>query len=241
MVKWIMLNNVEHCAVIKFFVRKGLTSIEMFKDMKNVLGDSAPSYSTVKKWAAEFKRGRTSLQDDARCGRSKTATTEEIVNKVHDIVLRDWWLKVSEIAKNVGILDERTYHILTKELGMKKLSARWVQRLLTVDKKRIRIQISQDYLDCFKRNMTDFIQWFVTTDETWIPHYTPESKQWKHGDSPPPKKAKLVLSAGKVMALIFWDAKGILLIDYLPKNQTITGEYYANLLTKRSFFRTMYV
>ncbi|GIY51144.1 hypothetical protein CDAR_489441 [Caerostris darwini] len=27
-----------------------------------------------------------------------------------------------------------------------------------------------------------------------------------------------------------WDVKGILLIDYLAKGKTITGEYYSNLL-----------
>jgi len=32
------------------------------------------------------------------------------------------------------------------------------------------------------------------------------------------------------MASVFWDAIGILLIDYLPTGQTITGQYYANLL-----------
>lgn len=29
---------------------------------------------------------------------------------------------------------------------------------------------------------------------------------------------------------VFWDSKGILLIDYLEKGVTITGEYYSNLL-----------
>lgn len=32
------------------------------------------------------------------------------------------------------------------------------------------------------------------------------------------------------MATIFWDAKGILLIDYREKGTTVTGEYYSNLL-----------
>lgn len=34
------------------------------------------------------------------------------------------------------------------------------------------------------------------------------------------------------MASVFWDAKGILLIDYLEKGKTIMGEYYACLLDK---------
>ena len=45
-----------------------------------------------------------------------------------------------------------------------------------------------------------------------------------------PKKAKTIASARKVMASVFWDARGILLIDYLEKRQTITGEYYSNHL-----------
>jgi hypothetical protein len=34
------------------------------------------------------------------------------------------------------------------------------------------------------------------------------------------------------MASVFWDAEGILFIDYLEKGKTISGEYYSNLLTR---------
>ena len=34
------------------------------------------------------------------------------------------------------------------------------------------------------------------------------------------------------MASEFWNAEGILFIDYLEKGKTITGEYYSNLLTQ---------
>ena len=40
----------------------------------------------------------------------------------------------------------------------------------------------------------------------------------------------MVPSARKVMASVFRNAKGIVLIDYLQKSKTISGEYYANLL-----------
>jgi transposase len=49
---------------------------------RKVYGDSPPSFSTINKWAAEFKRGRTSLEDDPREGRPKSATTLEIIEKV---------------------------------------------------------------------------------------------------------------------------------------------------------------
>jgi hypothetical protein len=34
------------------------------------------------------------------------------------------------------------------------------------------------------------------------------------------------------MASVFWNAEGILFIDYLEKGKTITGEFYSNLLTR---------
>lgn len=102
-----------------------------------MLGDTGPSFITVKKWADEFKRGHASLEGDVRSGWLKIFTSPEIVNKVHTIVLEDHHLKVFEIAKTVGISDGRVYHILTKDLPMKKLSARWVPCLLTSDQKHM--------------------------------------------------------------------------------------------------------
>jgi len=76
----------------------------------------------------------------------------------------------------------------------------------------------------------------VTMDETWLYHYDPETKQqsmeWQHSSSPRPKKFRVRKSAGKVLALIFWDQDGILLIHYLLKGKTINTEYYSSLLVQ---------
>ena len=34
----------------------------------------------------------------------------------------------------------------------------------------------------------------------------------------------------KVMATVFWNSKGIILIDYKPAGTSITGEYYVNVI-----------
>ena len=46
-----------------------------------------------------------------------------------------------------------------------------------------------------------FLWWFVTTDEAWVHHFQPEMKSELWKGSLPSKKAKTVMSAGKVLVL----------------------------------------
>ena len=56
--------------------------------------------------------------------------------------------------------------------------------------------------------------------------------EWRHSSSPRPKNIPVQKSAGKVLVSIFWDQDGILHIDYLPKVQTVSTEYYSSLLVQ---------
>jgi len=39
------------------------------------------------------------------------------------------------------------------------------------------------------------------------------------------------VSAGKVMASIFWDKRGVIYVDFLPRGATINSEYYCHVLS----------
>jgi len=121
---------------------------------------------------------------------------------------------------------------------MRKLSAKWVPKCLNADQKLQRCQSSEELLEFFRRDPNDFLSRLVTMEEAWLYHYDPETKQqsmeWRHSCSPrpAPKNSDCKKPVGKVLASIFWDQDGILLIDYLPKGQTINAEYYASLLVQ---------
>ena len=116
------------------------------------------------------------------------------------------------------------------------LSARWVPRFLTVNQKRVRMNISNALLGQFRRNKSEFWRRLIAVDETWIHHYMPEtkiqSKQWTAKGGIGSNNAKTVFSAGKVMATVSCDSHRVILIDYLQKRKTITGAYYASVLDK---------
>lgn len=230
------MDNLEFRAVIKHYYLCKKSATEIHQIMKEAHGDNAPSYDMVRYWIAKFRCGHMSTSDDPRSGRPKTATTEDIVDKVHDIILADRRLKLREIAKAAHISYERAHNIVHDYLGLTKLSARWVPRLLTPEQKRRRVVDSEEVLAMIKRDRKDFYRRYVTVDETWVHHYTPEtkeqSKQWCFPGERAPKKAKTVSSAGKVMATVFWDSNGVIHTDYLEKGKTITGQYYCDLLDR---------
>ena len=88
-------SKVEYRAVIRYLYLKGKTGQEIHCELTNVYGSSASSYAQVKFWVGEFKRGRTSLEDENRSGRPSDATDEEMC-KVRDLVCSDRRIKVKK-------------------------------------------------------------------------------------------------------------------------------------------------
>jgi hypothetical protein len=95
------MDKTEYCAVIKFFVKEYLTPKEIHSNFIKFYGHSSPSHSTIRKWDAEVKRDRTSLEDDSCEGCPKSATTTEIIDQVHDMVLDDQRKTVREIDETI--------------------------------------------------------------------------------------------------------------------------------------------
>lgn len=221
---------IHHC----FFMEKNIVQTKQW--LNKCYPDSAPAQSKIIYWFAEFKRGRASTSDAERSGRPKEAVTDENIKKVHKIILNDRKVKLIEIANTLKISKERVGNIVHEYLGMRKLCAKWVPRELTFDQKQQRIVDSEQCLELFNRNKPEFSRRFVTMDETWIHHYTPESNrqsaEWTASDEPNPKRGKTQQSAGKVMASVFWDAHGIIFIDYLEKGKTINSDYYIAMLER---------
>jgi hypothetical protein len=61
-----------------------------------------------------------------------------------------------------------------------------------------------------------------------------QSKQWLHTYSPNKlKQLKQTLSARKLMATVFWDWKGVLMVEFMQQGITITSEVYCKTLKRK--------
>jgi hypothetical protein len=90
-------------------------------------------------------------------------------------------------------------------------------KMLTDDHKTKRMGATLNFLVRYHNEGDEFLNHIVTRDETWISHATSQNKhrlmKWRLSASPKAKKFKQTLSARKITCTVFWDRRGVLLID----------------------------
>ena len=221
-------------AVIAFLTFEGSSPTNIHARLQSQLKEAALSRSQIFSWAKQFKEGRQNFGDEERAGRPVSATTEDSVLGVKLMLEEDRRCTISEIVCKLGLTRGTVYRILKDHLQLSKLSARWVPHLLTSDQKIFRKECSQENLQMVSIEGDNFWARLITTDETWLPFFTPEtkegSKQWLGKGSTPPVKAKSSPMQRKIMLTAFWDEEGIVHLDFLPDNETINADYYCRVL-----------
>ena len=201
---YVTMEKIGCCYVIQYFRLKRPTPTKIKEELDSTLGDSAPSFTMVKYWVSEFKHGRQSCKDEQSNGRPNEVTVPETVNKIQKMELADRRIKVGELADMVGISKSSVHWILTEHLDIKKLCARWLPRLLTIEQKQCWADISTECLTKFRCNKSEFLRQFITIHKTWVQHVTSgtkeQSKQWTERGESAQKEARTIPSAGKVIA-----------------------------------------
>jgi histone-lysine N-methyltransferase SETMAR len=128
------------------------------------------------------------------------------------------------------------HEIVKEKLDYCKLCAWWVPKMLTENHKKNRMGAALTFITRYSEKGDEFLDSIVTGDETWVFHHTPESKQlsmeWCHTQSPTKKKFKTSTSTKKIMTPVFWDRKGVLLVDFMPHGTTINAAAYCETLKR---------
>ena len=109
-------------------------------------------------------------------GRPKSAMTKMSVDAVKSMVTEDARYNVLDIAKYLGMPSGTVHKILTEELHLQKISARWVPHLLTDEQKANRVKLSKNLLKKFKKLCQRKRCNLLTGDETWVYYFEPQRK-----------------------------------------------------------------
>ena len=139
------------------------------------------------------------------------------------------------IASQLNMKKDSVWKIITEDLGMWKVCAKMVPRLLNDHQKEHHMQICQDIIERLQ-NEPDLLRRVITGDEMWIFEYQLETKrqssQWKSLTSLRPKKARQSKSKVKVMLITFFNVRGTVHCEFLPQHQTINQQVYREILLR---------
>ena len=220
---------------LKFLVKLGKTATESLNLLQQVYGDDAMSRTRVFEWHKRFANGREDVEDDPKSGRPSSTRTDENIVRVNELVRSDRRLTVRMMAETLNVNRESVRSILVEDLGMRKLCAKMVPKVLSADQKEHRVNVCQDWLQTITDD-PEFFDRVITGDETWVFQYDPETKrqscQWKSPSSPRPRKARMSKSKIKVMLIAFFDRHGVIHHEFVPQGQTVNQHFYQQVLNR---------
>ena len=128
--------DLEQRVNIKFCFKLGKSPKETHEMLILVYGDAAVTLKTVYKWFDRFRKGFESIDDEERSGLLSTSCTDKNIAKVNKMVRSNRRLTIREIADDLHISFGSVQQILTKDLNMKRVSAKFVPRILTPAQKQ---------------------------------------------------------------------------------------------------------
>ena len=126
-------------AYIKIEYYRGTKSVEILNTLQSDCGEDALPKPTVYRWIDVFKKGRTDVDLKHSPGRPVEVTASENVEKIQELLKTDRRFTCEEVARDVGISCISAHTILTTNLNMRRVTARWVPHCLSEEQKTERM------------------------------------------------------------------------------------------------------
>jgi hypothetical protein len=158
-----MDGKIEQFVCIKFCVKLGKSATETLELLCEAFGECTLSRTAALEWHSLFKACQMSVEDDERSGRPSTSKTTENVEKIRELIREDRCQTIHELADTIGISYGVCQEILTENLNMCHIAAKFVCRLLTNDQKQRHINVCLELREKANKDPT-FITSFITGD-----------------------------------------------------------------------------
>jgi hypothetical protein len=127
-----MDGKIEQRVCIKFCVKLGKSATETLVMLLEAFGEHSLSQTTVFEWHSHFKADQVSVEDDECSGLASTRKTTENIEKIRELIHEDRYQTIHDFTDTVGISYGVCQKILTENLNISRLGAKFVP--LTLDK-----------------------------------------------------------------------------------------------------------
>ncbi len=222
---------------LKFLVKSGKSPIEAWRELRSVFGDETICKTQVRFWHKRFREGDNETVDKPRSGRPQSRHTAENIETIRGLVQSDARMSLKELSECTGLLTHLIRTVLKKDLQLRRCCAKFIPRTLTEAQQWTRMTVCDDNIKrlCSSDDPEQFLHRIITGDETWVSTYENESKErttaWVAPNDLRPKKP-LRDPVKKTMLTLFFDCKGVVMIEFLKPGDKIDSQTYVKTIAK---------
>ena len=151
---------------------------------------------------------------------------------MQEIILADQRLTIREVAEEVRIAFGTCQKILTEDLQMRRVTAKFVPRLLTAELKDDCVSVFTELRERAQNNL-NFVSSVITGDECWVYRYDLDTNQMSsklNTASSRPKKAWQMKSNVKTMLIAFFVIDRLVHHKYVPRGRMVNKDFYTTVL-----------
>ena len=222
------MERIDIRKLIKYCYSRQLSTTNARLELCTTHGSEFVSLSTVQRWYKKFREGEGGVEDAPRSGRP----LKDVDDRIAEQLIVNKRATTREIAGQLGECHETVWRHLIK-IGKRYLENVWVPYNLSPANRERCVEVCSQLLEMMSIN--NFLNQLVTVDEIWIywdNQGTFNNKSWRGVGDEPLATTSRTITTKKHMATVFWDVKGLILMDVLPRNRTINAEYYCEQLDK---------
>jgi len=195
-----------------------------------VHGDGVCTLRTVRNWVKKFEQGDFEITDCPRSGRPcRTDLTPHVQQLLDDYP----WISSHALADELGEDKTTILRVLKNQLGLTRISRRWVPHEQTQELMRDRSQGASHLLQALSALGPVKQNCVVTGDQSWVYLRNEPTHMWGKRDTETPIGVKRGLGEYKLMLTVMFSRKGVLLVDFLPEGQKMNSSYITSIILPR--------
>ncbi len=228
-----METRLEQRAVIKTCVRAGDSVKDTISRIQTAWGDHALSVPQIHFWFRRFTAAPDRhTKDSPHTGRPTSKRVQATLDDVREQLQDDKHKTVRQIAFSANVSKTTAHKILRKDLQLRKLTPKYVPKVLTQRQKDFHVRLSTDNVRSLEQD-PGLLTRIIATDESWVFTYDPRTKfadmEWTAPNVPCPRKVRRSRSQRKTMLILYFHSHGTIL-PFFHDDGTVNAEIYIESL-----------
>jgi histone-lysine N-methyltransferase SETMAR len=181
-------------------------------------------YFWIKVWLPRFKNGDIECKNLPRAGRAPLTLGLQL----QAFLQKSPFASPHVIAKHFLLNAHTVKEILERELGMKKLSRRWVPHSLSPAQKVAHVDTSIEMVRILQESERDDFDGVATDNESWFQYIYQSSEMFARSLADVIPRIQQAIGAKKIMMTMFFTGRRLIMLAIIPRGGQYNQLYFVD-------------